>query len=212
MRPEPQDNLREVAGRAFDALAGSPVAEVASSAGGAVHEGSILLPFLGRELVVDPAARAVRDADGRAVSDLLAAVATRYLALAGRLPAEGRREEVGFADVADARGYLAPFKGRVLAPLIARFGRDPEGFSRSAAALGGERRAEPAGASAWTVRVFPRVRMTFVIHPADDELAADGQALFERDLFEAFTVEDIVVMAQMASLALRGRLAPADKG
>jgi hypothetical protein len=102
-----------------------------------------------------------------------------------------------------------PFRGRVLAPLLGRFGTDPEAFARAAAELGGERvEVEAAGAVACKLAILPRVALTFVLHPGDEELPAEGQVLFPEALFEAFAVDDVVAMADLAARALRGKLWP----
>jgi hypothetical protein len=219
-RPEPQRNLREVIRLAFDALEGRDAGSIAADAGlrrdeaasaaqagGRADSGIVEIELLGRKLAVDLAAREVRDREGGRVDDYIAAVVTRHLVLARKLPRD-LGPDVGFADDKDARGYLGPFRGRVLGPLLGRFGRDPDGFARAAEALGAERLEdlEDIGAVAFRVRVFPRVALVFVLHPGDEEFGADGQVLFPREVLRVFEVEDAVTTAELASRALRGKL------
>jgi len=49
------------------------------------------------------------------------------------------------------------------------------------------------------------VELVFVLDAGDDELPAAGQVLFPREFFDAFAVYDAVVMADLASRALRGK-------
>ena len=224
LKPEPQQNLREVVRRAFDEIAGREPEELARSAGGRLSAGQVIeLELLGRTLAVDLGARTVRTSGGpdlrarevrpvagdtraEPVGDDVAAVVARYVMLSGKLPRDGG-PVIGFADAADARGYLVPFRGRVIAPLLGKFGRDPEAFARAAEEVGGERvEVEAAGAVAWKLTVLPCVALTFVLYPGDEELPAEGQVLFPRALFEAFAVDDVVAMAELAARALRGRL------
>ena len=226
LKPQPQQNLREVVRRAFDQIAGREPEELARSAGGRVHENVIELELLGRTLAVDLGVREVRlateGAPAEPVSDSVVAVVARYVMLCDRLPRDGG-PDIGFADNVDARGYLVPFRGRVIAPLLGRFGTDPEAFARAAEELGGERveveatgaagtpgsaGAALTGAVAMKLPVLPRVALTFVLHPGDEELPAEGQVLFPEALFEAFAVDDVVAMADLAARALRGRLWP----
>ena len=126
--------------------------------------------------------------------------------LAGRLP-ETPGPEIGFADWPDARNYAGPFRGRALAGLLGKYGRDPDAFARAAEALGGERvEIEASGAVAYRLRVFPRATVTVILNPGDDELPADGQMLFPQGLFEAFAPDDVVALGELASRGLRGRL------
>ena len=221
-RPQPQENLREVIRRAFEALpgpdrgrqVGRELERVAAAAGGRLAGSVVEIELFsgprGRKLAVDISAREVRDHEGRRVKDYVAAVVTRHLVLAPKLPPnpEELGPDVSFAEDENARGYLGPFRGRVLGPLLGRFGSDPEGFARAACALGAERLEdlEEVGALAFRIRVFPRVALVFILHPADDEFGPDGQVLFPREVLGAFEVEDAVATAELASRALRGRL------
>ncbi len=204
---KPQQNLKETLRRAMEELARRDVAELARECGGRLRGNVIEVGCLGRTLVVDIEACEVRSPDdGKPISDSLAAVAARYVMLAGGLSAEPG-PEIGFADWPDARNYAGPFKGRALGALIGIYGRKPEAFASAAEALGGERvDVEASGAVAYRLRVFPRVTVTVILHPADDELPADGQMLFPRGLFEAFAPDDVVAFGELASRALRGRL------
>ena len=205
--PEPQQNLREVIARAFGDLERQDADTVATRAGGRLAGGVIEIELVGRGLAVDLVAREVRDGDGALVDDFTAAVVARHLALAHRLPGD-LGPDVSFADEVNARGYLGPFRGRVLGPLLGRFGSDPDGFARAAEALGGERvpQMDEIGAVGYRLRVFPRVALVFVLNPGDDELPAEGQVLFPREVLRTFDVEDAVTMAELTSRALRGKL------
>ena len=204
--PKPQENLKETLRRAIEELRGRDASELARECGGRARGGVVEIDCLGRTLAVDVDAGEVRIVadDGGPVGDSLAAVAARYVMLARALPAEPG-PEVGFADWPDARNYAEPFKGRALGALIGAFGRAPEAFARAAEGLGGEPvEIEASGAVAFRLRVFPRVTVTVILHPGDDELPADGQMLFPRGLFEAFAPDDVVAYGELASRALRG--------
>jgi hypothetical protein len=208
--PVPQQHLREVIARAFDDLEGRDAETVAACAGGRLADGVVEIELLGRGLAVDLRAREMQEegeGDGALVDDFTAAVVARHLALADKLPGD-LGPDVSFADDEDARGYLGPFRGRVLGPLLGRFGSDPEGFARAAEALAGERlpQMDEIGALGYRLRVFPRVALVFVLHPGDDELPAEGQVLFPREVLRTFDVEDAVTTAELASRALRGKL------
>ncbi len=211
--PKPQENLKETLRRAIEELRRRDAAELARECGGRVRGSVVEVDCFGRTLAVDVGAgevRIVSDGDGDGGSeapagDSLAAVAARYVMLARALPADPG-PEVGFADWPDARNYAGPFKGRALGALVGIFGRDPEAFAGAAEALGGEPvEIEASGAVAFRLRVFPRVTVTVILHPGDDELPADGQMLFPRGLFEAFAPDDVVAYGELASRALRGR-------
>ena len=132
-RPGPQQPLRQTLARAFNALRRQDVRRAAACAGASLVDGTIRIDLLGRAVTVDPDAGEVRDADGGCLEEYAASVVARHLALAQKLPRD-LGPDVSFADDGSARGYLTPFHGRVLAPLLGRFGADPEGFARAAEA------------------------------------------------------------------------------
>ena len=205
-RPPPQENLREAARRAFEEIAAADPEALAGRAGGTLRGRTIELILLGRPVSVDLDRKAVIEEGGAAASDAVAAPVARYLARCGGLGETGG-DWLGFADDANARGYLDPFRRGVVAPLLAAFGRRPEDFAQAAALLGGERvpALETPGSAAYRVRVLPRVDLVFVLSPGDDEFPAEGQVLFPRGLFRAFAVDDLVWLAGLAARALRGK-------
>jgi hypothetical protein len=205
----PQDNLREVIRRAFDEIGDVDPPLIARNAGGCPRGDAraVRIAVLGRPVTLDVDSRCVRDAEGVVLADHVAAPIARYVARSGELRSSVGHL-VGFADVPDARGYELPFRGRVVAPLLAVFGRDPAAFERAAAEWAGTRDedAEAAGGLAFRFPVFPRISLVFVLDPADEELPAGGQVLFPPEVFDAYAVDDAVVMAGLVSGALRGKL------
>lgn len=204
--PPPQVPFREVCRRAFEEIASVDPRILAGRSGGTLCGTALRLVLLGRAVEVDLEGRTVRREGGGPVPDFVAASVARYLALSERLSGE-TGGWVGFADDPGARGYWGPFRSRVLAPLLASFGRRPEAFAAAALALGGVRvpPLEAPGSLAFRLTVLPRAELVFALSPGDDELPAEGQVLFPRRLPGVFPVEDRVWLAGMASLALRGR-------
>jgi hypothetical protein len=203
--PGPQENYLEAARRAFESLDGRTPDEIARASGGTADGAAVNLVVLGREVRADLASRTITTVGGDPVEERAAAVIARYLAYAGGL-LQRQSSMIAFADRSEARGYVGPFRGRVLGPLLAKFGRDPEGFAAAAEAAGGERapNEEPPGGVAYRLRVFPRLALLFVLNPGDEELPAEGQVLLPEALFEAGWVDDAVAVADLASRALRG--------
>jgi hypothetical protein len=202
----PQQNLHETVRRAFDGIAGIAAEILAERAGGTLRGRTIELRMLGRTIAVDLDRRTVLDAGGAGAPAIVAAAVARYLARCDGL-GEASGEWIGFADDANARGYLGPFRGRVVASFLGAFGRQPEAFAAAAAALGGERMPmfETSGAAAYRIPVLPRIDLIFILHPGDEDLPAEGQVLFPREIFRAFAVDDAVMLADLASRAMRGR-------
>ena len=188
--------------RACRALRTEGIEKAARRSGSRLRGDSFQVQFLGRAFLLRVEPPSVEpEAD-----DAEKACIARYVMLARDLR---DRTPVSFADIPRARGYLAPFRGRVIAPFLAAFGRSVDEFSRAAAALGGKRAAfggeAPAasGGEAWALRVFALVEISFVLWKGDDEFGPDATVLFPRGLFDVFEVEDAVVMADLASRTLR---------
>lgn len=191
--PEQRPDLKAFL-MACEAVRAEGLERAGKRSGCALREARFEVEFLGRTYLL----RAEPPSVEPEAADRDKACIARYVMLARPLVDV---TPVGFADVPRARGYLGPFKGRVLGAFLGVFGRAPEKLARAAQSLAGER--APYGDEAWTLRVFPLVDLSFVLHPGDEELEPEATVLFPRGLFDVFEVEDAVVMAELASRALR---------
>lgn len=133
------------------------------------REGEDQLPFLDRELRIDPARRQVRVLPGMEEDPgfracLLALTYLLHLVPSGLGPPIGPLELPGGATF---------FRGHHMlpnAPLEARFGRDLAGFLAAGRKLGAE--VQPAGDSALALRVFPGLPVAVILWQADEEFPA----------------------------------------
>ncbi len=155
-------------------------------------QGGLVFPFLKASVRIDPAKRELAqriDGQWRAVSDpMLTLVALLYFnrvdhlaPLAGELAA------------ADGLTCAAHFSGRhalKMAPLLERFGKDPEGF-RQAAELGlGGAPTDMADLS-FQLMPFPRIPIHYLFWRPDEEFGARIDVLFDRSIEELLTAAGI---------------------
>jgi len=112
------------------------------------------------------------------------------------------KEHISFKEVRDAMLYLPNFEKRAVAPLLGRFGGNPEEILGPAQQLGGQK--EELGDFSVTIPVFPRVPITLVFWKKDEEFEARLTVLFDRTILRYLPTEDIVLSAQMMAFRLIG--------
>jgi hypothetical protein len=89
------------------------------------------------------------------------------------------REFVGLSELKAAHFFKGPHALR-LAPLLARFGQDPEGFLGRAEQLGGERTdMADAATCLWPL---PRIPLCYLLWRGDDEFPPEIRVLFDRSI------------------------------
>ncbi|MBW2027608.1 MAG: DUF3786 domain-containing protein [Deltaproteobacteria bacterium] len=109
----------------------------------------------------------------------------------------------GFQDIPDGRFYLDAFVKRAKAPLLKAFGTCPERLVEAAKRLYG---AEPFdhGDISVKVKAFPLVRVALIIWKGDEEFPPEGNILFDRNISQLLSAEDIAWLAGMIVYPLMG--------
>jgi hypothetical protein len=139
-----------------------------------------------------------RSTQGSSVS-----LVTRIILLHYLLHASGRdvgSEPVGYDDIPGCRPYLPVFERRVVRPLLSAFAYARDAFMDAGAALGGA----PAeyGNASFAVNALPRVPLTFILWEGDQDFPSTIKVLFDRSVSDYLPLEDITVIAKMASTRL----------
>jgi len=111
-------------------------------------------------------------------------------------------EHISFKEVREAMLYLPNFEKRAVAPLLGRFGGNPEKILGPSQHLGGQK--EELGDFSVTIPVLPRVPITLVFWKKDEEFEARLTVLFDRTILRYLPTEDIVLAAQMMAFRLIG--------
>jgi hypothetical protein len=115
-----------------------------------------------------------------------------YFTLAKGTPPTGKL--ITYKQVPGGINYFPAFSQRAISPLVRRFGKNPELLKKAAARLAGREAAH--GDMAVTIAAFPRVPITLVLWRGDEELAPNGNILFEANVSDYLSTEDIAVLSE----------------
>ena len=90
--------------------------------------------------------------------------------------------------------YFPAFSQRAIAPFVNHFGKNPELLIKAAAKLGG--READYGDVSVTVNAFDHVPITLVLWRGDEELAPNGNILFDANISDYLFTEDVTVLSE----------------
>jgi hypothetical protein len=90
--------------------------------------------------------------------------------------------------------YFPAFSQRAIAPLVNHFGKNPELLIKAAAKLGS--RGGNYGDVSVNINAFDRVPTTLVLWRGDEELAPNGNILFDSNISDYLSTEDITVLCE----------------
>lgn len=115
-----------------------------------------------------------------------------YFTGAQGTPATGK--STAYKQLQGGLSYFPAFSQRVIGPLVKNFGRNPELLRKAAADLGG-READYGDASV-TINAFDRVPITLVLWRGDEEVAPNGNILFDANVSDYLSTEDVTVLCE----------------
>jgi hypothetical protein len=112
-------------------------------------------------------------------------------------------EWIAFQDVPDGKFYLDAFLKRAKTPLVKAFGTHPELLVEMA------KKAYAAmpfdhGDFSVVVKALPQVPVALILWEGDDEFPPEGNILFDRNISDIFSAEDIAWLAGMVVYPLAG--------
>ena len=90
--------------------------------------------------------------------------------------------------------YFPAFSQRAIAPFVNHFGKKTELLIKAAAKLGGHE-ADHGDVSV-TVNAFDHVPITLVLWRGDEELAPNGNILFDANISDYLSTEDVTVLSE----------------
>ena len=122
-----------------------------------------------------------------------------YLNRAKGSPLSGKA--ITYKELPEGINYISNFTKRAIEPLLKSFGRQPERLPDAAAILFGAREAD-YGDVAVTIDAFSRVPITLVLWRGDDELASEGNILFDSTILDYLSTEDITVLCEIITWRL----------
>jgi len=112
-------------------------------------------------------------------------------------------EWISFQDIPDGRFYLDAFLKRAKDPLVKTFGHKPELMVEMTTQTLG---AEPYeyGDFSVVLKAFPLVPVALIIWKGDEEFLPEGNILFDRNISDILSAEDIAWLAGMIVYPLIG--------
>ena len=146
--------------------------------------------------------------DFHCASQNTVSLVTRVLLLHYLLRADGSAlagRWVAYQDIPGGLLYAGVFGKRVTEPLAKTFGRSHKSFMDAGLHLGGK----PAGVgdASFILRALPSIPLQFVLWEGDDEFPSKVHLLFDASVDHYLSLEDIVVLGQMAARRLIHRTA-----
>jgi hypothetical protein len=115
-----------------------------------------------------------------------------YFTEAKGTPATGKL--ITYKQLPGGVSYFPAFSQRAIAPLVNHFGKNPELLIKAAAKLG-DRGADYGDVSV-NVNAFDHVPITLVLWRGDEELAPNGNILFDANISDYLSTEDITVLTE----------------
>ena len=101
---------------------------------------------------------------------------------------------IAFKQLSGGVSYFPAFSQRVIGPLVKNFGRGPELLRKAAAKLGGCE--ADYGDLSVTINAFDQVPITLVLWKGDEEVAPNGNILFDANISDYLSTEDVTVLSE----------------
>lgn len=194
-----QDNYEQALKIGLEVFRRKDPARLAQKAGARFEEGSVVVPHLDREIVLDVGSHrfSIKGTDEDAPI-WLAILTLHYLNLSpGRQPT-GKLKH--FREFKDGHFYEPAFNRRTKEILIQAFGDDSVPMIRAGARLKG--RVVSGGDAAVELAYFPCLPITCILWRGDEEFPPEAAVLFDETADLYFSAEDMAVAGQMAVLEL----------
>ena len=160
--------------------------------------GRISLSLFNSRYVVDVPDLLITSPDKKVVSLVTKIILFHYL-----IKADGRplsHQLVPYKEIPGGMLYAGVFARRAVEPLIPIFGQSPERFQDAGFRLGGGR--ADYGDVSFMLMALPRILMTYILWKGDEEFPATIQILFDKSVEGYLSLEDIVVVGEMATSRL----------
>jgi hypothetical protein len=118
-----------------------------------------------------------------------------YLIRADGSPLTGKW--VGYKDIPGGLLYAGVFARRVIEPLVRKFGNSAKWFKEIGKTFGGK--LVEVGDASFILHAFPFIPLQYVLWEGDEEFPPSVQLLFDASVDHYLSLEDIVVLGQMAT-------------
>ena len=186
-------NLGSSLEKAWKDLKRFDMEEIAEKSGAETDCEGLVLEFLGTHYRIYLENEEVKTRDGKATNPFFEAIILHYLVESKDFPVSGKH--ISFREIYGGDIYFGAFYNRTIAPIIERFGMDPEGLVKGGEKMGGT--VVEKGDAAVKIPVFPKVYYLFVVWKGDDEVAPSANVLFDSTIGYNLPTEDISALGSM---------------
>ena len=131
----------------------------------------------------------------KTVSLVVRILLLHYLARADGTRVTGRW--VGYKEIPGGLLYASVFERRATNPLAKKFGDSKKMFAQAGLKMGG--RSVAIGDTSFILQAFPLVPLQYVLWEGDDEFPPKVQLLFDSSVDHYLSLEDVVVLGQLAT-------------
>ncbi len=149
----------------------------------------------------------VLKADGTPAEPPVAILLLLYLLESTGRPYEDRW--ISFEQLPGGPGYLASFRGRVVAPILRAFGAAPERLVEASGGMEGE--PLKLGDVAVRIPALPRVPIVYTMWRGDEEFAPTANVVFDASVEGYLDAEVLTVLAEVTSRRLVSAVDPRRK-
>ncbi len=199
MELSPQKNYRQAFDLASTSLREVNLEEKSMKAGGAYKKEKereeIVIPFFSEPYAIVIPQFEFFSPSKKTVSLVARILLLHYLARADGSRVTGRW--VGYKDIPGGLLYAGVFERRVTEPLAKKFGNSKKIFAQAGLRMGG--RLVDIGDTSFILQAFPFVPLQYILWEGDDEFPPKVQLLFDSSVDHYLSLEDVVVLGQLAT-------------
>jgi hypothetical protein len=137
------------------------------------------------------------------VEKKVVSLVTKIILLHYLIKADGRplsQQLIPYKEIPGGMLYAGVFARRSVEPLISVFGQSPERFLDTGLRLGGDK--ADYGDVSFILAALPRIPVIYILWEGDEEFPATVQVLFDKSVEGYLSLEDIVVLGEMATSRL----------
>ena len=153
------------------------------------------MPFFDEIITINISDLLFKSSKGTNITLVSKIMILHYINTSSGKPLSG--EKITYEDIPGLRGYQPVFEKRAAKPLLSGFGSDRGAFLEAGLGLGGIK--ENYGDAAFTLYVFPKVPITFILWEGDYEFPPALKILFDSSIPHFLPLEDITVISKLAS-------------
>jgi hypothetical protein len=162
---------------------------------------ALVLPFINREIKITwPEGEVISSQGTKELSFQEQGLVMHYLIQATGAPLTNTW--ITFREIPSGEFYFSAFSKRAKDPLMDTFGKDPGLLIELGTGMGGIKGEQ--GDASLCFQVFPRIPLCLILWAGDDEFPPDGNLLFDANISNYLSAEDIAVLSGLVVYPLIG--------